>query len=408
MATYKWEFASRFRSRAFGWRSDLPIKRIKEALSEIKQVARKEPVLAAEGAVLFLGKLSAALEQVDSSSGAIGSTVSAAIATLVPIIARADVDSSKRQQWLDRLWQAIQDDTMPYLDSLGSYWGELCVTPFLASRWADQLQHVVELVWSPETGSYGCFSGTVICLASLFKAGRHDDLLALLEKAPRKWWYDREWGVKALAAQGKTDEAIRYAEDTQGINEPYRLIALACEEILLAAGRHSEAYERYALDANQSTTNLATFRTIVKKYPHKPPADILSDLIASTPYDAGKWFAAAKSAGQFEVAMKLVQDSPTDPRTLVRAARDHATQRPDFALACGMAALRWIASGFGYDISGGDVLGAWDAIQQAAVAGKMDRQQVHAQVLAICDTPQPGSDFIKSLLARQLQEYCQL
>jgi hypothetical protein len=38
-------------------------------------VAKTEPVLAAEGAVLFLEKLAPAIEQVDSSSGAIGSAV---------------------------------------------------------------------------------------------------------------------------------------------------------------------------------------------------------------------------------------------------------------------------------------------------------------------------------------------
>ena len=76
---YKWQFASRFRRHAFGWRSDTPIQRIKEALAEIKQVARKEPVLAAEGAVTLLEKISPALEQVDSSSGALGSAVNKAI-----------------------------------------------------------------------------------------------------------------------------------------------------------------------------------------------------------------------------------------------------------------------------------------------------------------------------------------
>ena len=51
MATQQWVFSSRFRRHAFGWKSDLPIKRIKEAISEIKAVARKDPVLAAEEAV---------------------------------------------------------------------------------------------------------------------------------------------------------------------------------------------------------------------------------------------------------------------------------------------------------------------------------------------------------------------
>lgn len=118
---------------AFGWNSKLPIQRIKEALSEIKLLTRKDPILAAEGAVMLLEKLSPALEQVDSSSGAIGTAVNRAIDTLVPIIAKADVDIKVRKRWLDRLWAAFQDDEIPYLECLGDYWGELCVTKELAS-----------------------------------------------------------------------------------------------------------------------------------------------------------------------------------------------------------------------------------------------------------------------------------
>ena len=45
---HKWAFAPRFRRNSFGWKSGVPIKRIKEALTEIRRVARKEPVLAVE------------------------------------------------------------------------------------------------------------------------------------------------------------------------------------------------------------------------------------------------------------------------------------------------------------------------------------------------------------------------
>jgi hypothetical protein len=93
----------------FGWRSETPIQRIKEVLSEIKQVARKEPVHAAEGAVKFLEKLSPALEQVDSSSDAIGNAVNNAIDILVPIMSKAEVDSQVRQCWLERLWSSMHD-----------------------------------------------------------------------------------------------------------------------------------------------------------------------------------------------------------------------------------------------------------------------------------------------------------
>lgn len=54
---HKWAFAPRFRRNAFGWKSQPPIKRIKEAVSEIKKVPRKDPLRGGEGAVLFLGCL---------------------------------------------------------------------------------------------------------------------------------------------------------------------------------------------------------------------------------------------------------------------------------------------------------------------------------------------------------------
>jgi hypothetical protein len=82
---HKWTFRARFRRNAFGWRSQPAIKRIKEAVSEIKKAARKDPVLGGEGGVLFLEKISAAIERVDGSSGAIGTTVYNAIEALAPM-----------------------------------------------------------------------------------------------------------------------------------------------------------------------------------------------------------------------------------------------------------------------------------------------------------------------------------
>jgi len=66
---HKWEFKTRFRRHAFGWKSQPAITRVKQAVTEIKRVAKKEPVLAAEGAISFLELVSPALEHVDSSSG---------------------------------------------------------------------------------------------------------------------------------------------------------------------------------------------------------------------------------------------------------------------------------------------------------------------------------------------------
>ena len=402
MSAHKWQFASRFRRHAFGWRSDTPVQRIKEAITEIKQVARKEPVIAAEGAIILLEKLSPALEQVDSSSGALGSAVNKAIDTLVPIIVKADVEPKLRQRWLERLWQALQDDEMPYIEVLGDYWGELCVTPELASHWVDEFLPVVESVWSPNASGHGFFKGTSACLASLYAAGRHQELLALLDKARFKWWHDRRWGVKVLAAMGRKAEAIRYAEESCGLNDPGWQIAQACEEILLSSSLHDEAYRRYAIEANQGTTNLATFRAIAKKYPHKQPEEILRDLVASTPGAEGKWFAAAKDAGLFDVAIELGTRSPTDPRTLTRAARDYAEKQPAFALAAGLAALRWISLGHGYEITGADVLDAYSAVTQAVPNAGVPAQLVNEQIRDMITSTQPGNSLMKTILTRHL------
>jgi hypothetical protein len=83
---HKWELKARVRRHAFGWKSQPAITRIKQAVAEIKKVAKKDPLLAAEGAVAFLERLSPAIEHVDNPSGSMGTAVNNAIAELVPII----------------------------------------------------------------------------------------------------------------------------------------------------------------------------------------------------------------------------------------------------------------------------------------------------------------------------------
>lgn len=402
MSAYKWQFTSRFRRHAFGWRSDTPIQRIKEAIAEIKLVARKDPMIAAEGAVTLLEKLSPALEQVDSSSGAIGTAVNRAIEILVPIIAKAEVEPRIRLRWLERLWQALQDDGISYIESLGEHWGELCVTPDIALVWVDEFLPLVEHVWSPESSGHGFFQGTSACLASLYAAARHEQLLALLERAPFKWWHDRQWGVKALVAMGRRAQAVQYAEQSRGLNDPGWQIAQACEAILLSSGMAEDAYRRYAIEANQGTTHLATFRAIAKKYPNTPPEQILRDLVASTPGAEGKWFAAAKDAGLLNVAIELATMSPTDPRTLARAARDFAQSQPEFALAAGLASLRWISLGHGYDITGLDVLDAYSCVMHAASEAGADATHVKARIRDLLAPTPTGNQFLKTVLTQHL------
>ncbi|MGZ8172274.1 MULTISPECIES: hypothetical protein [Methylobacter] len=324
--------------------------------------------------------------------------VNRAIETLVPIIAKAKVEQPVRDRWLERLWDAIQNDQMPYIESLGDYWGELCMTPDTSSRWADEFLPVIERMWSHQSSGHGHFSGMAACFSALYTAGRYPDLLTLLDKAPFTMWWYRRWGVKALVAMGKKAEAIRYAEETKGINGPESAIARTCEEILLSSGLYEEAYTRYALDANQGTTYLATFRAIVKKYPHKPAADILRDLVASQPGSEGKWFAAAKDAGLFDLAIELVSQSPTDPRTLLRAAHDYAEQRPDFALSAGLTALYWMSRGYGYQITATDVLDAYKSLILAANHAGIAETQIKARIQETIGAQTPGNAFMFSTL----------
>lgn len=399
---HKWVFRQRFRRGAFGWRSQPAITRIKEAVSEIKKAASKDPILGGEGAVVFLEKVSGALENIDSSSGAIGSAVNWAIESLVPIVVNAPADDALREEWLERLWSAVQADDMSYIESLADYWGELCATPECASRWADSFIETVRMIWGPGRELSGYYHGIPACLSSLFKAGRNDEIIDLLKQAPYKTWHQRVWGVKALFATGKRSEAIRFAEGSRESNQSDCRISEACEEILLASGMVEEAYERYSLTANQKTTYLATFRAIAKKYPHKEPAVILKDLVAHSPGNKGKWFAAAKSAGLYEEAISLANSSPCDPGTLTRAARDMAETRPLFAKDAGIAALRWLAAGYGYEITSYDVVAAFDnTVKAAGRAGCLP--ETIEMIREIVSGDRPCNRLVSSILERELK-----
>lgn len=129
-----------------------------------------------------------------------------------------------------------------------------------------------------------------------------------------------------------------------------------------------------------------------------PRATILRDLVASQPGNEGKWFAAAKDAGFFELAIELANRSPSDPRTLIRAATDFAVERPEFALAAGMTALSGIANGWGYDITGVDVLDAYAAIMAAAGAAGADETVVEADVRPLIAANPGGGEFIGRVL----------
>ena len=395
---HKWEFKARFRRHAFGWKSQPAITRIKQAVTEIKKVAKKEPVLAAEGAVAFFERVSPALEQVDSSSGSIGTAVGNAIAELVPLIANAPADAKTRDAWLERLFEAHQADQIPYIERLADYWGELCASKEVASAWADRLVGITRMALSPDKNLRGHFHGTSACLSALYRAERFDELIDLL-RVDTIWPY-KQWAVRAMAASGKKAEALRYAESCRSPWASDYEVDSVCEEILLSSGMLDEAYARYGVRANQGGTYLATFRAVAKKYPHKAASDVLADLVKTTPGDEGKWFAAAKDSGLYDEALALASRTPCDPKTLARAARDYAEKQPAFAVGAGLLSLYWLVQGYGYEITSVDV---WEAYRSTLAAAERhgSAAEVRERVRKMVATESAGG-FVTKVLGREL------
>ena len=215
-----------------------------------------------------------------------------------------------------------------------------------------------------------------------------------------KFWHYKRWAVKALAAEGKADEAIELAEASRGPWTSETDVNRLCEGMLLSLGRTQEAYRRYGLHAHRAGTYLATFRAVAKAYPSIPRDQILSDLIELSPGDAGKWFATAKELGHYEVALKLVRESPCDPKTLARAARDFVEREPHFARGAGVAALYWLTRGQGYEITSIDVWGAYySTLKAAEQLGTLDDTKTHLREL-VAQEVQDG--FVRQILGREL------
>jgi hypothetical protein len=310
-------------------------------------------------------KIWPALEHVDSSSGTLGSAVNKTLGDLVPIVVNAPADEKTRSNWLDRLWQAMEDDGVDYLSPVGDHWGEICASPEVAGRWADEFVSTLRSCWSDANpGSY--FHGATACLSCLLATGRYGELLDLLELPRYPSWHYRRYGVEALLALGRKAEAVQYAEASRGLNQPDSRIDQACEQILISSGLHDEAYRRYGLSAAVGNSYIARFRSVAKRYPIKDKLQILSDLIAATPGQEGKWFATAKELGFYDLALELANRSPCDPKTLTRAARDYLDSEPAFALGSAIAALHWLSEGWGYEVTSLDVVEAYDRAMDAA------------------------------------------
>ncbi|MBW8000445.1 MAG: hypothetical protein FVQ80_00290 [Planctomycetes bacterium] len=66
---------------------------MKEAVSEIKKVAKNDSALAGEGVIELFIRLYPALMHIDSSSGALGTAMNKTIDSIMPILIKADKTS---------------------------------------------------------------------------------------------------------------------------------------------------------------------------------------------------------------------------------------------------------------------------------------------------------------------------
>src|SRR6202040_7665 len=124
----------------FGWHgSRAAIARLQEATSKIKSIARSDAIAAAEGVVALAKRLWPALQEIDTSSGALGNAVNHALEELLPILIAAPADPTPRRCWLERLHQEVQNDGVQYLGLIEDRWGEVAVYPELMNAYADQL-----------------------------------------------------------------------------------------------------------------------------------------------------------------------------------------------------------------------------------------------------------------------------
>ena len=406
MAKHKWKFTAHFRSGAYAWKGTaLATKRMREALSEIKKMARTDSALAGEGAVELMCRLYPACEHIDGSSGSLGTALNKTISALIPTVTKADWDMNTRGRLLEDLYEAVCNDGWSILSQVEDCWGEICVYPGLANLWADRLVPFLKDVWSSE--SSGHVTGDGICLSCLLYTQRCDELLELIALDRFKLWSNAKFWAAALVKQGKIDDAIAYAESIRDFHEGrYDNAGIDdfCEKTLLAAGRAEEAYDKYGLRIREYGTYVSIYRSLVSKYPQRDARQILLDLMAKTG-ERGKWFAAAKDAGFLDIALACARSGQADPATLLRATRDFADREPQFAVEVGIESIKALLSGTSYELpTGADVAAYYHAVM--AVAGRHAmKEQAKAELSRVAlGVGASGGGPLREALVRRLQQ----
>ena len=138
-ATHKWAFKPGMRAGAYSWKSSAKaIERLKSVGSEIRAVARADPVTAAEGVIALAQRIWPAFEHIDTSSGALGTAVRSTLEELLPILINAPADVKTRAKWLEQIREAIEEDGVDYLAPIAHCFGQIAAFPALMNLHADR------------------------------------------------------------------------------------------------------------------------------------------------------------------------------------------------------------------------------------------------------------------------------
>ncbi|RKX68734.1 MAG: hypothetical protein DRP60_17560, partial [Spirochaetes bacterium] len=333
--------------------------RIKEAEKELRSLARKKPVLAAEGTILFFRKLEPAVEQVDDSSGRMGGVINRTIGKLLPIVAKAPADPELRALWLEQLKEIAQGSEYWLYYSLSENWGNLCGTDESARFWLEEWQPRMEFsLQSPDFAGRSTISYKML-FSTLERLGLWEDIIRYCPDNDVFLRHFGLWKIRALAALGQVNGAVALADRLDNDQWVYRDFSTLAEGILRNSGRVDEAYTRYALPRPVTGTYLAYFRRLKKDYPDRDPLSILDDLINQHSDNPGAWFAASRREGFRNHALELARNHPVNPPTLMKAADSLKEEDPRFAMEAAAAAIHWIVEGYGYEMDIRDFVEAW-------------------------------------------------
>jgi tetratricopeptide (TPR) repeat protein len=392
-AAQPWSFTKRLRRGSFGWKSSrLAIERLREAKAELLAVAATDPLRAAAGCVLLCERLTPALEPIDSSSGALGTAANDTVAVVVHLLANTVAEPSIRRGWLDRLFEAFQQDTIGYLHDLGDAWGELCASDELANEWADALLGLTRT--SLRDSSPGAkFVGAVPCLAALQRARRHDEIIALLHSLPDQDPL-RLYLVSALAALGRIDEALAAA-----LPLGRRGHELA-ERILRNSAQPERAWAQFGRLRPLQGPALAHFRALLADYPTLAPARLLHDLIDVSPGDESLWFAAAVEVGEHDLAIRMVQRAPANLAAVLRITASHQHTAPRLVHEAALHTLRWIEQRRSGRVTDAQAEALLTAMLGAAQQLEIDPATTLQQVTQLVELAPRSDSPLQRLLAR--------